>query len=277
MGDIQSSQANVYGVAEGGLLRTSQVAVLAVAIKAAEYMRASQAQAVFVTEADMPIKASQLSLMAVARGRVNDPAIRAWWFRLDDHRFYVLRLGTTETLVCDLTTGEWFTWGTGETPLWRCYSGTNWLGAGALATNGSNIVVGDDANGAIYILDPEGDLDDSPLEGAENKFAFIRRITTQYPMRGYDSVPCFGIELLGSVGQFDDDSLRSVRLEVSDDRGTTYQDCGTVDTEAGVLDTRVDWRSLGSMNAPGRLFRITDYGALRRIDSLEMPEDEGNG
>jgi hypothetical protein len=38
----------------------------------------------------------------------------------------------------------------------------------------------------------------------------------------------------------------------------------------------LSWYSLGQIQAPGRLFRITDDGAVARIDGMEMndPDDK---
>jgi hypothetical protein len=66
-----------------------------------------------------------------------------------------------------------------------------------------------------------------------------------------------------------------VDLYVSDDRGQTYQDCGTINITPGDIDARLYWRSLGSMKAPGRIFKTVDYGALKRIDSMEMLDGSG--
>ena len=78
-----------------------------------------------------------------------------------------------------------------------------------------------------------------------------------------------GVQLFGSIGSGLEDGME-VSLEVSDDRGFTYTDMGAVSLDAGDYNARVHWRSLGSMSAPGRLFKITDEGALKRIDSAEM-------
>lgn len=269
MADARVSQYQVIGVTEGGYPRVSQLQVYAAAIWPSEYVRASQAQIMAVTDAAMDARVSQMQILVAARGRVNDPNIRAWTFTLDGHDFYILRLGAEETLVFDLHTESWYAWGSGEGRLWRAYTGTNWLGAGPLQALGSNVVVGDDGNGALYILDPDGTTDDDALAGGDLPRPFRRMATGQIATRGYASVPCWGVELIGSIGEGLDPQT-GVTLAISDDGGRSYVDCGTVDITPGDFTARLNWLSLGSFPGPGRLFRVTDFGALQRIDNLEM-------
>ena len=272
MATVQVSQFDVTGALEnGGSLQISQLGVIAIYNTPSAQADVSQIDATYVNERQgeaAPVQISQLDIVVVYRGRADDPAIRAWTFTLDGHDYYVLRLGNQETLVYDTHTGEWYSWADADAELWRAFDGTNWLGSGALQAYGSNIVVGGDGNGSLYFLDPDGDLDDHPIAGGAPG-PFRREITGQVVMRGYAATPCYGVELLGSIGQAGA-GLTAVTLFVSDDRGASYDDCGTVDVTPGETDTRVNWLSLGSMNAPGRLFRIVDEGALKRIDSLEL-------
>lgn len=199
---------------------------------------------------------------------------RCWTATLDGHDFYFLRVGDVETLVYDEHSQQWYVWGSGDTDLWNVKDGINWIGGNDLATgHGSNIVVGSDTTGTLFFLNPEG-LDDASADvGSEETETFLREISAEYPVRGYNLTPCYGLELFGSVGDVPEVSAidpTNVTLEVSDNRGNTYTDCGTVSVPVQSYDTRVMWRSLGSMKGPGRLFRISDYGALHRIDYLEM-------
>lgn len=273
MADIQTSQAQSMVAGEGSpLLEASQVQMLAAGIYPSEFVEASQVQLMAGTDAVVDVQASQLIILVAARGRVSDPRVLAWTYTQDGHDYYVLRLGMDETLVYDTNTDQWYNWGSGESSLWRPYDGTNWLGGTALGGIWSNVVVGDDGNGSLYFLNPGGDLDDHPLDGGD-AYPFRRMITGQVVSpRGYSAYPCYGVELLGSIGQTGDPALTAVGLEVSDDRGQSYVSCGTVDVPVDAFDARVNWRSLGSIRAPGRLFRVTDYGALKRVDSLEMTD-----
>ena len=61
-----------------------------------------------------------------------------------------------------------------------------------------------------------------------------------------------------------------VQLEISDDRGETFTSVGNVAIPEGDYSTEMLWTSLGQITAPGRLFRVTDDGALPRIDDLSI-------
>lgn len=218
---------------------------------------------------DQNIRVSMVVARSVVRGRIDDPKVRAWTFTLDGHDYYVLRLGQEETLVFDTLSKEWYVWGSGDSDLWRAYYGVNWIGGrGITAQYGSDVVVGDDGNGSLYVLDHETDVDDDFAFGSEVPRPFTRQITAQHVLiGGYDYIPCFGVQVWGSTGQTVQDA---VQLEFSDDRGVSYQDAGSLTTPVDDYHFRLQWSSLGSMQTPGRLFRITDDGALKRIDGVQM-------
>lgn len=246
--------------------------VLAVVNKPAPNIDSTQALVTSVFRQLSDIEATQAVVLAVVRGRISYPHVRAWTFTLDGHDYYVLRLGAIETLVYDTYAQEWYVWGSDAADLWRAYNGCNWQGANAFAGGyGSNIVVGDDTLGVLYFLDPDADADDDPA-GSGNQVVFERIVEGQVALKGYAQVPCFGVELLGSIGDNAADGSTSIELEYSDDRGDNYVSAGTIDVASGSSADRVNWPSLGSMKAPGRLFRVTDYGALKRIDCLDMAD-----
>jgi hypothetical protein len=224
------------------------------------------------------VHTSQLDTVVVFLGRASDPKVRAWTFTLDGHDFYVLRLGDEETLVYDTLIGEWYVWASGlEFNTWRANTGINWRGGGRWATVfGSDVVTGDDSTGTIYLLNPEAETDDDPAEGALLQRPFERQVTAQTVITGgYDFMSCFGVQMFGSVGQ--NTLAGTVELETSDDRGRTYQLAGVLSIQPQDLDLRLEWDSLGSMRAPGRLFRFTDHGVVHRIDNLiiDMEREDG--
>lgn len=265
MTDGQVSQLTVRALSEGSDAQVSQFAVRSVFNYPAEAGQVSQVIVRTFVEPTPDLRLSQMVVRTILRGRVDEPKVRAWTFTMDGHDFYVLRLGMQETLVYDTHTGEWHVWGTGTTSLWRAYTGCNWIGGRSLALNWSNIICGDDGNGALYFLSPDDDTDDDALFGSETPRAFRRRATGQLVIKaGYMSVPCYGVQLAGSSGK-----AGTVTLSISDDRGHNYTDMGDITLVADEYSARVNWRSLGSMKAPGRLFRITDTGSLKRIDGLE--------
>ncbi len=275
---VLASQVDVEAVGEAAPdILVSQLDVMAVAIWPTEFIEASQLDVVALTTAATDISVSQFDVMVVARGRVQDPIIRAFVYWQDNHWFYVLRLPTGYTLIYDLTTQQWLNYGSGTSRLWRPYHGTNWLGSGSLMqTYGSNVVVGDDGNGSLYMLNPNEPTDDDALYGAEVQRTFTREITGQIATRDHRYLRCYGVELMGSIGD-NETGLTDVTLSISDDSGHTYEDYGTVSIDPDDYSARVEWLGgLGSFTAPGRLFKITDDGAFARIDWLQMrgPEEE---
>lgn len=269
--EIRSSQAFVTALTGGATpgIEVSQAWVTAMANFPTESVDLAQAYTLAMTGGGTPsVEVAQAFVIVLARGRIDDPRVRAWAFTLDGHDFYVLRLGNAETLIYDTHTGEWHVWGSGTGALWRAYTGTNWIGGRSHALNWSNVIVGDDGNGALYFLSPDDDTDDDALLGDESPRTFTRQATGQLVVKpGYAAAPCYGVQLFGSIGSGDDGL--TVNLSVSDDRGDSYADCGDIALDADAYTARVHWLSLGSMTAPGRLFRVTDTGALKRIDSLE--------
>jgi hypothetical protein len=220
----------------------------------------------------VPAEVSQFDIIVIYRGRNDSPKIRAWTYTLDGHDYYVLRLGQNQTLVYDTLSQQWSVYGTGDGDPWQVSVGKNWQEGTRFFTTTSNVIVGDDARGVLYFLNPDKDDDDSANAGGDPR-PFRRAITGQVVVKpGYNQVPCFGVHLFGSIGQT---SETEVELEFSDDRGVSYINAGTVDLPANEFETRADWLSLGSMRAPGRMFRVTDRGSLKRIDALEMRD--GNG
>ena len=232
-------------------VQVTQQNLLAAGAYPAPLVSSSQEQVLASVAGPQLISASQISLFVAASGSTTDPSVRAWMFTLDNHDYYVLRLGTQETLIYDDHAQQWYTWANGDGNTWNAYNGCNWYGGqGWSYTNGSNVIVGDDGNGSLYFLDPFQDTDDDAVYGAALPVPFRREVYGQIPFRGYDRMPCFGVQVQGSIGQQTNTSINSVDLSTSDDRGATYQDAGEIQILPGDIDTRLSWRSLGSMRAP---------------------------
>ncbi len=223
------------------------------------------------------VEATQLRSIVVCRGRTAQPNIVAWTFTLDGHNFYALRLGDETTFVYDQDTQQWAEWGEDLPALdnqrdknarWTLSTGLNWQGIGALAdTAGSDIVAGDDTFGALYVFDPEDDQDYKVYVAGDESFTRIAQ--GQLLSTGRDSVPIWGVQLSGSVGEQWTGDLVNVELLSSDDMGNTYFSHGIIPITQGEYNYRLDWNSLGSMNNPGRLFKVIDDGALVRLDALD--------
>jgi hypothetical protein len=252
----------------------SQMSALAVGAYPAAQTQVAQLAALGATKANMETRVSQATMLVAALGSVSDPHVRAWTFTLDGHDYYVLRLGNLETIIYDALADQWYDWGSDISALWRVFCGGNWQGGNNLASSyGSNVLVGDDGNGSLYFLDPLGSYDDDANFGSDSPRTFLREITGQVITMSFDSVPCFGVQLMGSAGETTDAVNTTVALLTSDDRGHTYDDHETQDVAIGDYTARVEWWSLGAFSAPGRLFKVQDYGALQRIDYLNMIEE----
>lgn len=280
MGDIRATQSFVLGStsSEGGDARVSSAGILAATQFPSEEARSTATGILATVVKDVEVRVPRVYILAAVKGSIYDPKVRAWPYTLDGHDHYVMRLGgLEETIVYDDHSEAFYTWGSRESDKWRAYTGCNWQGAESFANEyGSNVVVGDDANGALYFLDPEADKDDSPLYGGEEQWTFERKAMAQALTRGYDKVKCYGVNLLGSIGENTsvEAELTAVTLYTSDNLGHTYENRGTLNVTPGGYNDRLQWRSLGSFSAPGRLFRIEDAGALKRIDYLEMEDGQ---
>lgn len=220
---------------------------------------------------------SALVVRALVRGHVENPHIRAWTFTLDGHDFYVLRLGDLLTLVYDVYSEQWMDWQDFTHNYWRPNIGTTWGGAAALAhTYGSPVIAGDDSWGLLWFLDPEQPYDEHPDETDPEQILYFERITMgQVPMRGRENIPCYAAWLTTDMGAPAYDGA-AVRLEISDDGGVTFEDAGSVPVTLDANYPELAWYSLGQIEAPGRLFKLTDDGAIMRIDGFQMndPDDE---
>lgn len=277
MGDIRVSQGIVAAAATSStVLRASQAYTLATYRFLSPYIRASQSEVTIAGKADMDIRVSQTTVMVAWRGATENLHLRAWTFSMDGHDFYVLRLGDTSTVVYDVYSQQWMDWSDFDSLVWRAQHGINWFGGKGLAnTYGSDVVAGDDTLGLIWFFDPKQPYDENPDAEGENLY-FERVFMGQVPMVGREVLPCYAVWLTTDMG---DPAYMGagVRLEISDDAGKTFDDMGLVTITPNENRPELAWYSLGQIEAPGRLFRITDDGAFTRVDGMEMndPDDDG--
>lgn len=217
------------------------------------------------------MQATSGQVLAVVRGRIDNPKLRTWAYTLDGHDNFVIKLGTTgKTLIFDLSTGQWSWWTTGTSGNWRASLGLNWYSAGSIAQNfGSNIIVGDDSYGVLWVLDPDYGQDDALLE--DTSVNFPRIATGQLINRERGFRPCYQVYLTASFGQPAYEGA-SVTLSYSDDLGNTYTSAGAQVATEGNFNQEFAWRSLGRIVPSGRLFRIEDDGAFARIDGLDVDD-----
>lgn len=260
--DLQVSKAN-YHVTYTFPSRDFQ-------INSASYMMPVDQEKVFqVTKANYQV---------VCLGKVEFPKVLAWTATLDGHDYYFLQLQDI-TLVYDFHSEQWYNWGSSNRNLWRAQIGINWnanlgeINSGPNGPNISDILVGDNNVGALYLLDPTKNMDDDPEDEA-GVLPFQRVVYGQAILRGHDYVACNGIELSGSIGESVVSTDMTISLSMSDDQGHTFFTASDPVTLAnGMYNQVVQWRSLGSIRGPGRLFKIEDWGAMYRIDGIDMNDD----
>lgn len=272
----QLPDLQVRAITEGANARVSQFPVRTVLNYPSDGARISSIMMRALGESGPVARVSQLVVRAIVRGHVENPRIRAWTFTLDGHDFYVIRLGDAATLVYDTYSEQWMDWQDFTHDYWRPNIGTTWNGAAALAAvYGSPIVAGDDTWGLLWFLNPEQPYDEHPdYEASEQQLYFERITMGQVPMRGRENLPCYAAWLTTDMGEPAYDGA-GVRLEISDDGGVTFEDQGEIAITAGAAYPELAWYSLGQIEAPGRLFKITNDGAIMRIDGMEMndPDD----
>lgn len=272
---VSQGDVDVVATALAAGLQVSQYDVTVVFNFPSQEVRASQYDVDLIDEAPpVPIDVSQYDVDVIIRGKVYNPKLRAWTFDLDGHEFYVLRLGDLKSLVYDVTTKQWSWWSSPSLDYWRAGIGTNWTSSGNIPFDyGSNVVVGDDNFGILWILDPKTGYDDSVhSEDRDNGVIkpFLRVATGQVMTRGRITIPCYQVYLTSDTGQ-PAYAGASVALSYSDDGGKTFVNASTpITAEAGNYYQEFAWRSIGIVRAPGRLFRISDDGAFAQIDELTI-------
>lgn len=188
---------------------------------------------------------------------------RAWTYTMDGHPFYVLHLGQQGTFVYDLSTQQWSQFQTAGFDTWNMEYGVSW---------NEYIVGGSLVDGSVWHLDADAFVD-------EDFRAITRIVTGGIPQRARKAVTNYGVSVNGAVEEIDEDSDSFITLELSDDNGTSWIDVGTIDLLNDNPKQELNWISLGMITAPGRIYKFTDSGSLRRIDDATSDiegEDEEN-
>lgn len=262
-----TSQLTTLGaVSSNGVSVTSQaVMMVAHAPPSTRYVRTSQLVGL-VSDLGPPVPAcSQLvGLIAFRTGSVENLKMRAWSFALDGHTFYSITLGEQGTFVYDESTEQWAKWQTQGLPGWNMEIGTTWHG---------KTIAADQSQPIIYALNPTSFIDD----GFKTQ---IRRVTGGVSMRGRDFPANYAFRITASLGEPDvADTLPAtspvINLSYSDDQGKSFVDAGDVVITSLDFVQEIAWLSLGTMQPPQRVFRVTDTGAIVRLDDADAEFDEG--
>ena len=177
---------------------------------------------------------------------------KAWTYVQDGHTFYVLDCGTQGTWAFDTVTNQW------------CELQTN--GGNFAMTNGimwgQRVVAGDPASTDVWELDPAATMDSGGLYPIEHI------VTGGISTRSRVEIACDSLRLTASFGQLQATGA-TINLRFSDDQEQTWSPYMGITIAEGDYDTELAWRSLGSFDAPGRIFEISDSGGLIRIDGLD--------
>ncbi len=182
--------------------------------------------------------------------------LRAWAFRTKKSDFYIL--STDEfTLVFDIQRRQWYRWDSYDLGYWRAHLGIQ---------DGPNVYAGDAVTGRLWRLATNGfDDEDTPI---------VKELTGLVLNPG-DPVPCYKVSVRVNSGYaVEYETPEPLELFLSDDLGVTWSSAIQVSMgETGQYLTDVEFRSLGNISFPGRLFRLrhTDKSRLR-VDYMTMNE-----
>jgi hypothetical protein len=274
-GDLRVSQNQLLASQAGrGDLRVSQADVLVLWNFPTVRASSSQADIASYGTFQSSNRVTQFGALALIRPRVINQKIRAWGFSQNGHDFYVLRLGTDETLVYDATTGQWSNWASPNLPYFIPLSGLNWLGYSQTNVKQglvSDVIAGDDSVGTLWLLDPNLGYDQ--LAGPTDKDVFERIVTGGITLREFKGSRTNAVYLACQTGFPQDDIPSNITLNISDDGGNTWLSMGTQTLQTGVYNQNVIWRSLGAARNPGRIFQFVDTGATVRIDGAEVNQE----
>ena len=265
MGGV-SSQITLSASTEGqGVVATSQAVMLvAYAPPSTLAIRSTNLVMSASTEGQGIGASSQVVMLVAYRtGSIENLTNRAWTFSLDGHTFYVLTLGEQGTFVYDELTGSWAKWQTAGLPGWNMEIGTTWRG---------DIIAADQQNPIIWRLDPESFIDDDFKPQT-------RKVTGGLAMRQRAFIANYSFTVTASMGVPEvpltlPATIPTVRLRFSDDQGKTFFDAGSLILDADDFVQTLEWRSLGTMQAPQRVFEITDTGAIARLDGADAEVGE---
>ncbi|MCK9513710.1 MAG: hypothetical protein M0R28_21135 [Pigmentiphaga sp.] len=180
------------------------------------------------------------------------PLEKGWLFTVDGHVFYVLNFVLGRTLIYDFTTQQWHKWYTAGRPFWNVFRGINWNGK----------VIGADAETAqIWEVDMESELDQEALP--------ITRVVSGFQaVEGLGSVRQGALRITARRGDLLEGGA-TVQMRFSDDGGKTWSQLYSFDLQDTNASQRIEWRSLGRLRAPGRIWEIYDSGGLVRIDGAD--------
>lgn len=181
-------------------------------------------------------------------------------FAIDGHTFYLLTIGALATLVYDVENQNWTHWST---------FGRLTLRANCAAQNGAQIICGDDTNESLWFVDPTKSNDNGVI---------IERLVYGGVAVVGKAQRCDVVRLFCQTGWAPDINTDPVvELNWFDDQTGLFDGPWMAASAGrqGEYNIIVEWRQLGAMYAPGRIFvfRFTD-DAPSRVSYARMNEDD---
>lgn len=181
--------------------------------------------------------------------------LRAWSLRHNRHDFIIIT-SDQFTLAYDIFNQSWSTWDTYLSDIFLADIGTQ---IGSTPYGCSTV------GNSLYILEEGHDDDGLPI---------VREISGKVDVTG-PSTPCNSLTLKMDAGWYPEEGVEpQVEIRWSDDQGVTWgryrsKSLGT----QGQYSKEVTFRSLGSMNRPGRVIEIryADKGRFR-LDAVALNE-----
>lgn len=199
----------------------------------------------------VPMTTEIAMLISYATGTPDQSRSAVWSYVMDGHTFYVLNLGAEGTFLFDITTQQWCKFSTFGYNQWNMLNGCMW---------GNRVIAGDSITSQVWELDPTTTLDDGWRD-------LVHTVTGGIALRSRQGVGCASVRLTGSIGIIDEVNGGSISLSYSDDWGATWTTPRTIALNSADYGGEMAWRALGSFQAPGRIFKISDVGGVIRIDA----------
>lgn len=200
----------------------------------------------------------------------NGTVLRTWSFSMDGHDFYLIYLPGSFTLVYDLTTGKWSRWSSNSLAYLNQHVGINWLSVGSATYargQNSNVIAGDLRSGQLWLVNPVLGYDENITTGAVEPFTSI--VIGGVPLKGLNNLRCNMVFLRCAMAA-PSVSGAAFTLRTSDDLGKSWVTHDVITMPTDTAEVALYWRSLGTMQAPGRIFEVSDNGASHRINSLDF-------
>lgn len=174
---------------------------------------------------------------------------RAWTFDFDGHVFYALNLGEQGTFCYDTTTGAWSKFETGGYGIWNMLRGLTW---------GMTVIGADVLEPQVWKLDPDSPIDEEwrPIQ---------HKVSGALPSRTSKVVNNDALRVTASAGTIGVEGA-VLTLRLSDDNGRTWSAEYSRELVEGAYNQVLEFTSLGSFAAPGRVYEISDVGGNIRID-----------